>query len=300
VNRIETFEASLHGSQRAQSLLLRRYGISDTEENQRALAAYAARVRRARWWGVAGMLIASSLGWLGPSAGVMGWDLSLLLAGYLIGSGVAEFASPALQRSGSMHAASLAPRAPASLLPPWARVLPWLTLVPCLAAPLLLVGDHPVGVSRFKDSRGGVWVSAAWFPSSVLIGTAVLALATLVLWRLTLRALTVRPLPLDRSEAARLDMLTRALSARAVSGAAATLGLLLLGGLGFLSAEPLMSEVCTAVRECHYVYGWWHRWSSVFHGVGALLLVTAVLLFWFSRLPRVNQALLRTTAPESA
>lgn len=297
MNRIEAFEASLHGSRRAQSLLLRRYGIAAHEEHQRALAAYAARVRRARWWGVAGVLIASGLGWLGPSVDAAGWNLSLLLAGYLIGSGVAEFASPTLQQSGSMHAASLAPRVPASLLPPWARVLPWLFLVPCLATPALLVGDHPVGVMRFKDGSGSVSVSAAWFSSSVLIGTAVFALAALLVWRLTLRSLAARPLPLDRVEAARLDMLTRALSARAVSGAAAALGLLLLGGLGFLSAEPLMSEVCTSVTDCHYVYGW-HRQYSVFQDVGGLMVAAAVLLFGFSRLPRVNRALLRTAAPK--
>ena len=97
-----------------------------------------------------------------------------------------------------MHAASLVPRAPASLLPLWARVLPWLFLVPCLAAPVLLLGDHPVGVARFKDGTGSVLATAAWFPSGVLIGTSVFALAALLVWRLTLRALTTRPLSLDR------------------------------------------------------------------------------------------------------
>ena len=299
MNRIEAFEASLHGSRRAQSLLLRRYGIAACEENTRALAAYASRVQRARWWGVAGVLIASGLGWLDPSVDAEGWNLSMLLAGYLIGSGVAEFVSPALRQSGSVHAASLAPRAPASLLAPWARVLPWLFLVPCLAAPVLLLGDHPVGVARFKDGTGSVLATAAWFPSSVLIGTSVLALAALLVWRLTLRALTTRPLPLDRVEAAQVDILTRALSARAVSGAAAALGLLLLGGLGSLSGAPLMSQVCTSVNHCHYLYGW-HDHSGVFQGVGGLMAFAAILVFWFSRLPRVNRALIRTAAPASA
>ena len=299
MNRIETLEASLHGSRRAQSLLLRRYDIAVREENTRALAAYASRVRRARWWGVAGVLIASGLGWLGPSVDAAGWHLSLLLAGYLIGSGVAEFVSPALQHSGSVHAASLAPRAPASLLPLWAQVLPWLCLVPCVAAPVLLLGDHPVGVTRFTDSMGSVIATAAWFPSSVLIGTSVFALAALLVWRLTLRALTARPLPLDRVGAAQVEILTRALSARAVSGAAAALGLMLLSGLGYLSAEPLMSQVCTSVNDCHYLYGW-HDHYGVFQDVGWLMAVAAILVFWFSRLPRVNRARLRTAAPASA
>lgn len=295
MNRIESFEASLHGSQRAQSLLLRRYGIAPTEENWATLSAYASRVRRARWWGVAGVLIASGLGWLGPSVDAAGWTLSLLLTGYLIGAGVAEFAAPTLRQTGSVHAASLAPRVPATFLPSWARVLPWLTLVPCLAAPLLLVGDHPVGITRFKDAAGSVMATATWFPPSVLVGTSVLALAGLVVWRVTLRALAARPLPLDRPEAARVELLTRALSARAVSGTAAALGLLLLGALAFLSAGPLMSQVCTSVNDCDYVYGWHHHYD-VLQSAGGLLLVAAVLLFWFSRLPRVSPALMGTTA----
>jgi hypothetical protein len=298
MNRIEAFEASLHGSKRAQSLLLRRYGIAPTEGSVAVLSRYAVRVRRARWWGVAGVLIASGLGWLGPSVDAAGWNLSLLLTGYLIGSGVAEFASPKLQQRGSVHAASLSPRVPATLLPVWARILPWLTLVPCLAAPMLLVGHHPVGGTRSKDSSGSVGATAVWFPPSVLVGTAVFALAALVVWRVTLRALTARPLALDRVEAAQVDILTRALSARAVSGAAAAVGLLLLGGLCFLSAEPLMSRVCTSVGDCHYVYGW-HNEYSRFQDVGGLVGVVAVLLFWFSRLPRVSHARLRTTAPSS-
>jgi len=92
VSRIEAFEASLHGSQRAQSLLLRRYGVPPTEANLAVLTRYAVRVRRARWWGVVGVLVAAGVGWLGPSQHAAGWYLARLFAGYLVGSGIAEFA----------------------------------------------------------------------------------------------------------------------------------------------------------------------------------------------------------------
>jgi hypothetical protein len=298
MNRIEAFEASLHGSQRAQGLLLRRYGIAPTERNLSMLSTYAARVRRSRWWGVVGVLVAAGLGWLGPSEDAGGWTLARLFAGYLIGSGVAEFASPRLEPSGSTHVASLSPRVPASLLPTWARVLPWVCLVPCLAAPVLILGDHPAGVTRFRDRSGRALATAAWFSPAVLITTALLALAALVLWQLTLHALAARPLPLDREDEARVDLLTRALSARAVSGSAGALGLSLLGGLGYLSAEPLVSEVCLSVGDCHPVYTW-HDNVGLFQDVGGLMIVAAILLFWFSRLPRVDQHLLRVVVPVS-
>lgn len=298
VSRIEAFEASLHGSQRAQGLLLRRYGIPPTAANLAVLTQYATRVRRARWWGVVGVLVAAGLGWLGPSVDAAGWHLARLFAGYVVGSGLAEFAVPALQRSGPTHVASLTTRAPASLLPLWARILPWLCLVPCLAAPALLLWDHPVEVSRFSDSIGTVQFTAAWFSPNVLIATAVFALAGLVVWRATMHALAVRPLPLDDTDEARVELLTRALSARAVSGTAAALGFSLLAGLGYLSVEPLTSRVCTAVQDCRYVYAWHDRYDLI-QSVGVVLVLAAIVLFWFSRLPRVDQELLRVTVPAS-
>jgi hypothetical protein len=119
-----------------------------------------------------------------------------------------------------------------------------------------------------------------------------------VVWQLTLHALAARPLPLDREDDARVDLLTRALSARAVSGTAGALGLSLLGGLGYLSAEPLVSEVCLSVSDCHPVYRW-HDNFGLFQDAGGLMIVAAILLFWFSRLPRVNQHLLRVAVPVS-
>lgn len=295
MKRIEAFEASLHGSRRVQGLLLRRYGIAPTAANLAVLSRYATRVRRARWWGVVGVVIAAGIWWFGTSEDAAGLSLARFFAGYLIGSGLAEFAPPALKPSGPTHVASLSPRAPASLLPRWARVLPWLFLVPCLAAPLLLMGDHPVGVTRFRHGTGSVRDTATWFAPSVLVGTAVVAIASLIVWQLTLHALAARPLPLDPTGAAQVDLLTRALSARAVSGTAAALGLSLLGGLGYLSFGPLTSSVCTSVSGCHYVYAAHDRYV-LFQGVSGLLILSAILLFWFSRLPRIDKNWLRALA----
>jgi hypothetical protein len=298
MNRREAFEASLHGSRRAQGLLLRRYGITPTERNLTVLVRYASRVRRARWWGVVGVLIAATLGWLGSSGETAGVSLSRLFAGYLIGSGVAEFTSRPRTAQGSAHMASLFPRVPSSLLPAWGQLLPWLSLVPCLAAPLLLIGDHPDGVTRVRDRFGSAMATASWFSPSVIVWTALLALGALLVWRTTLRTLAARPLPLDDEDDARVDLLTRLLSARAVSGSAAAVGLSLLGGLALSSPAPLMSMVCPSVSDCHYVYGW-HQHYELLQNLGGLLVLTAILLFLFSRLPRLDPAKLHTAVPAS-
>jgi hypothetical protein len=285
VNRIETFEASLHGSQRQQTLLLRRYGIEPTEVNLAVLVRYAARVKRARWYGVIGVVVAASLGWFEVTDGL---QPAVLLAGYLVGSGVAELRSVRPPPSGTLHVASLSHRRPALLLPTWIRLLPWVSLVPLLAAPLLLVGDHPVGVFAFRDRSGSVHMTATWFSGEVVTTTVALALACLALWHATLHLLTTRPLPLEDSDLARVDVLTRALSARAVSGTAAALGLALLARLFVLGGRALDSQVCTSVQDCRPVYGW-HEHAAALDWTGGCLLLASLLVFWASRLPRVDR-----------
>ncbi len=135
---------------------------------------------------------------------------------------------------------------------------------------------------------------ATWFSVPALVSTAVIATAALAFWWLTLRQLARRRLPVESLGAARLDVLTRALSARALFGAAAALGLSLLGGLAFLSGDPLTSMTCSSPADCHYLYAS-HARYDLLQNVGLLLLVSAVLLFWFSRLPRVDQSLLTST-----
>ena len=285
MKRIEEFEASLHGSQRQQALLLRRYDIEPTPSNLAVLVRYAARVKRARWYGVLGVVVAAGVGWLDL---VDGLQPALLFAGYLVGSGIAEVRSVVPPSTGPTHVASLAARHPALLVPTWVRVLPWVALLPLLASPLLLVGDHPVGVSRFRNRTGSVYVESTWFTADVVAGTVVLALAALVLWQMTLHLLTARPLRLEDADLARVDVLTRALSARAVSGTAAALGLSLLARLCFLGGRALMSQVCTSVQDCAHVYSWHERYRDL-ETAGGLLLLAALVVFWASRLPRVDR-----------
>lgn len=285
MNRIETFEASLHGSERQQALLLRRYGIEPTRANLAVLVRYAARVKRARWYGVLGVVVAGWLGWLEVSDGL---QPALLFAGYLVGSGLAEVRSVRPAPAGSLHVASLTHRRPALFVPTWVRVLPWVCLAPLVAAPLLLLGEHPVGVSAFRDRYGSVRMEATWFSAGAVATTVALALACLALWRATLHLLTTRPLPLDDPDLARVDVLTRALSARAVSGTAAALGLAVMARLSFLGGRGLVSQVCTSVQDCRPVYGW-HDHAAALDWAGGVLLLASFLVFWASRLPRVDR-----------
>ena len=279
-------------------VLLRRYGIDPTDENRATLAAYVTRTRRSRWWGVVGAFVASGAGLFGFAGDSVGQGIAWIFAGYLVGSAVAEALTPVRAAVGTVHTASLAIREPNLFLPVWARALPWVFLLPCLVAPLLLWGDHQTGVTRVHDLSGRAIAQASWFSSPALIGCAVVAAAALAFWWLTLRRLARRRLPVDGVGAARLDLLTRALSARAMSGAAAALGLSLLAGLAFLGTEPLMSRTCTSPSECHYLYGW-HDRSDLLQNVGGLLLVAAILVFWLGRLPRVDTSLLRSVARPS-
>ena len=242
--------------------------------------------------------VASGAGLFGSAGGSLGQRIAWIFAGYLVGSAAAEVLSPPRSASGAIHTASLAMRVPSLLLPAWARMLPWLVLVPCLASPLLLLGDHQTGVTRVHDTTGSAMVTASWFSAPALITIAVTATVALAFWRLTLRQLARRRLPVDSRAAARLDVLTRALSARAVSGAAAALGLSLLAGLAYLGAEPLMSMTCTSPVECHYLYAW-PATHDLLQNAGGLLLLAAVVVFWLGRLARVDLSLLRSAVGSS-
>ena len=115
--------------------LMRRYGIALTSDNMAALAAYRARIRRARWWGVAGAAAAAAFGWLGSSGDAAGVGVARLVAGYLVGSVACELLTPQRRAVGAVHSASLVSREPELLLPLWARITPWLVLVQMLARP---------------------------------------------------------------------------------------------------------------------------------------------------------------------
>ena len=293
-----TTRSTPNSAERGDVVLLRRYGIEPTNENRTVLASYRARTRRARWWGVIGALAVGGLGLLGAASDAVGPGIAYLFAGYLVGSTAAELFSPRRRATGAVHTASLTTRQPGLLLPGWARTLPWIVLPPCVASPLLMLGDHPTGVTRMRDETGSAIVTADWFASSALVTISVLAAAGLVLWRLILRSLSRRRLPVDDPNAARLDLLTRALSARAASGAAAALGMSLLAGLGHLSVEPLNSMTCTTVANCDYLYSW-HAQYNLIQNLGSLIFLTAIVMFFVSRRPRIDESILRLAIESS-
>lgn len=216
--------------------------------------AYLVRTRRARWFGGLGAIAFASGGWwFGSDSDALGLSFARFFAGYLVGSIVAERALVGLDRH-NLRSASLAPRTASSLLPLWARVGPWLVLPLAAASPLLLLGEHPRGVSRIHTRTSSGFATAWWFSSATLTGVSVTAVVTLVLAIVVTRRLAHRPLVLDDSESARLDLVMRRRSARSVAGAATALGLQLLAGVCFLGVDPVNSRVCTRSGDCRQVY----------------------------------------------
>ena len=207
-----------------------------------------------RWFGGLGAITFASGGWwFGSDSDALGLSFARFFAGYLVGSIVAERALVGLDRR-DLRSASLAPRTASSLLPLWARVGPWLVLPLAAASPLLLLGEHPRGVSRIHTRTSSGFATAWWFSPATLTGVSVTAVVTLVLAIVVTRRLAHRPLVLDDSESAHLDLVMRRRSARAVAGAATALGLQLLAGVCFLGVDPVISQVCTPPSDCHQVY----------------------------------------------
>jgi hypothetical protein len=203
---------------------------------------YLRRTRRGRRYGlIAGLLLG-----FGPLAGDHQLNLVLprLLAGYLLGLLVSELVVPRTARLPRRSAALRARRA-GDLLPAWARMTPWVVLVPVLASPLL-GGIHP--------ARGLVKVAAAgytcsgsppgWPGTPALVAGAALGVAGLAVAELTLSALARRARPADDPAAARLDDVVRGMSARAAVGGATALGLALLALISGAVANDVHSFVC--------------------------------------------------------
>lgn len=278
--------------------LLERYDVEPTRANVGTLTAYVRRTHRAHWLGVIGALAAGALGWLG-STGVegTGWSLARILIGYLIGASLEEVFWPQRRAEGPVHTASLVTRDPDHLSPRWGRWLPWAALVPCLFAPLLLLGDHPTQIYRAHiHQHRSAFITSGWSAAPLLVTTALIAAAGLVLWRLSLHRLSRRSLPADQPGAARLDLLTRALSARSIAGTAASLGLVLLGGLGSLSEVGVYAQSCAQPGGCDVVYAS-HPYAHQIQDLGFLSLV-ALFLFLSSRIRRrVDPALLGPVSP---
>ena len=235
--------------------LIRRAGLAPRPDLERMAADYMARTKKARrvgvWTALGMVMLGLSLSSQSDSVALKVAQLSF---GYLLGSVVAGWVLQRHLGPSTVRTASLQRRTLSSLLPWWARVLPWVTLLPCVASPLLLLGHHPTYTHRYTISNGFATTSMTWFAPSTLTAISVTAAAALLLtcllqWRLTRRKVEVK----DR-DAAHLDLVTRALSARATAGSASALGLAFLSGLGDLSDDPLQSRRCNAALHCRDAY----------------------------------------------
>ncbi len=238
---------------------------------------YLRRTRRGRRYGlIAGLLLG-----IGPLAGDDQLNLVLprLLAGYLLGLLVSELLAPRPARLPRRSAALRARRA-GDPLPAWARMTPWVVLVPVLASPLL-GGIHPArGVAKVVTA--GYTCSASlpgWPGMSALVAGAALGVAGLAVAELTLSALARRARPADDPAAASLDDVVRGMSARAVVGGATALGLALLAMIGQAVANDAHSFVCALQPGPPLpAYPWAARLTSWLEPVSFGLLVAALVV----------------------
>lgn len=263
----------------AAARLVARAGLEPRPSLQRAATAYLVRTNRARRGGVwVGFGTATFGALLIPGQNSIALTVAQVCAGYLVGSVIAGLVMERTASTSTVRSASLVPRTTSSLLPLWARVLPWVTLLPCIACPLLLLGDHPAFTRRVRNGNGTALDQVTWFTPATLAAisaTAALALLlTVVLeWKVTRTRVQV-----DDLQETHLDLVTRSLSARATAGSASALGLACISGLGYLSVDVVRSEICSERSGgCRDVYDSWGL--SLLVDISGPLLIAAVLLW---------------------
>lgn len=285
-----TASARTTPSDRQNIALLKRYGITPTIALCQTLDDYIRRMHRLRWWGVVGAIFLGVVGWVSVSTHTPAYGPARVFAGYLLGSAVGELTMPSRHPAGPHRTASLGTRGALAFVPRWGRVVPFLTLVPCLASPLLLLFGHSTSPAQISSLDGPRTITPHWFSTVALVTTAGTAAFGLLAWWLTLRRISGRSLPTEGTDATRLDVLTRLLSARAASGAASALGLVLLGGLGLLGENAMRTLSCTSTSHCHLMRTGLERADNV-SSLGALLLLIGICVFAISRWPRVDKTL---------
>jgi hypothetical protein len=267
-------------------------GVPATSATLACARDYLMRIRRARIFGIVLGLVAG----FGPLAGEDGQSLVVprMFAGYLIGLLLSELfrQGPARQR---MRAAALQPRSSADLVPRVGRVLPWLTLVPLLATPVLAVGWHPRGVTRFSDANGDCTGAASWPRMATLLVVAGLAAAALVATMLILRRLARRALPAEDETLLTLECALRLRSARSATAAATALGLILVSGIAESIYTGMHSYVCRSPLTNDFssfgnVYSWAPSVAPWLQKVSLVLFLSAFPVWWFcQRLPVPGQ-----------
>lgn len=231
-------------------------GVEVTPEAITRADSYLTRVRRGRRLG----LVVGLLAGFGPLGGEDDLQLVLprLFAGYLLGLLAAELFSRPTVRT-TVRVASLQPRSAADLVPLVGRLLAWLVLTPVLAAPLLALGSHPRGATRYSRPGSACFGTASWPHTVTLITAAALAASALLATALILRRLARRAQPADDPSMLVLDRALRARAARSAIAASTALGCL---GLSLISESVyrgLHSFDCT--RPLGDLSGWGNVYS---------------------------------------
>lgn len=192
---------------------LQRVGLPDRTELSQVVSDYH-RVL-ALWAALLGAWILWSTAWLMTGNPLRGSASEQLIfdAAIILSASLGISCRPVPARKGTVRLASLTPRSVFDLLPTWAVVLPFMTLIPCLLLPLWTAG-----------SDVGNWSKDTWYPAVM----AFLALGALVASR---SGLLLRRLAADNAELAYLDLVLRALSLKLGATLATALGFVLLSSL---------------------------------------------------------------------
>lgn len=244
------------------------------------------RTRRGRRYGliagVAAGLIVSLLVPFHPSQLDLG--IPLLLVGYVLGILISELRVPVPARAGR-RAADLTVRSSANLVPHRARVAMWASALPVLAA-LILVPHAAALIPRVQGASLTQTASATcfgnpttWPGRPMLVVAGFLAVAGLLIAEYGLAVLARRPRPADDEGQARLDDALRGMSARAIAGGAAALGLTLTAVTCDAVAELSAANVCVPGAAAPvWQYPWIHAHLYPWAGVaGFAFLVAAVV-----------------------
>jgi hypothetical protein len=158
--------------------------------------------------------------------------------------------------------------------------------------PLLLLGSHPQGVTSYHDPSASCSALAEWPSAQVLWAVACAALVGLGVCQLTVRRLVRMRYPAEDEDLARVDLLLRGVSARAVVGGATSLGLALISGTGYLIGVGLHSWVCPPSGRLAPVYPF-APGLDVWLQPAELLVLMVSLLIWAVSRRRVDHRLRR-------
>jgi len=277
------------------TFLLAEAGLPADPATTSMASAYLSRTRRGRRFGIIGGIV---LGTSLPAAARQAMlTLPLIPAGYLLGVLLSELLTP-LPARGTVRSAELRPRRRADLLSHWARATYWVLLIPVLAAPLLMLMHRAPGATRIVRAGYTCSVAVTTLPIGPLVLAAVLGASGLAIAELTLAALTRRGRPGDNPWLARLDDVTRQMSARSVAAGAAAVGLTMLAMICQELDQVGHALTCPARPPAFgpgpAAYPWaaslvpWVGWT------GLLLLVLAVLVAvafqWRNTVPRAGLA----------